>query len=132
MSGVHHMDRPVAYAGGVDIEYLGFGSIVIDGVHFDHDVVIEDGAVRKRDKAPSRAHKRGGHTPLSADEQLPWGGTQLVIGTGYSGRLPVLPDIELEAIRKKVELVVLPTAAACALLEDVESPTVNAVLHLTC
>ncbi len=116
----------------MDIEYLGFGSIVIGGAHFDHDVVIENGAVRERDKAPSRARKRGGHTPLSADEDLPWGGTELVIGSGYSGRLPVLPEVELEAIRKKVELIVLPTAEACALLGDAEAPTVNAVLHLTC
>ncbi len=116
----------------MDIEYLGFGSITIEGTHFDHDVVIERGTVRERDKSPSRAKKLGGHTPLSADEQLPWGGTKLVIGTGYSGRLPVLGEVELEAIHRKVELVVLPTAEACAFLRKVEAAKVHAVLHLTC
>lgn len=117
----------------MDLEYPGFGEIVIRGRTFDHDVVIEGGAVRTRDKRPSRRHPdRRGHTPLSAAEALPWSGERLVVGTGASGRLPVLPEVEAEAADRGVELVVLPTADACRMLRTVEDAEVYAVLHLTC
>jgi hypothetical protein len=32
-----------------------FGSIKIDGVTYEHDVVIESGRIRKRKKGPSKA-----------------------------------------------------------------------------
>jgi hypothetical protein len=53
----------------------GFGSIEVDGREYEHDIVIEGGRVRKRKKKPSRSYRTEfGHTPLSADEELPWGG----------------------------------------------------------
>jgi hypothetical protein len=57
----------------MEINYPGFGTIEVAGERFDHDVVIEDGEVRARHKAPSKAFKAGtGHTPLSASEDIPW------------------------------------------------------------
>jgi hypothetical protein len=35
-------------------ELVAFGSIEIDGRQYDHDVVIDQGAVRKRAKKPSK------------------------------------------------------------------------------
>ena len=47
-----------------------FGSIEIDGVTYEHDVVIEGGRIRKRKKGPSKALRgRYGHTPLTAAEE---------------------------------------------------------------
>jgi hypothetical protein len=117
----------------MDVEYPGFGEIVIRGQRLDHDVIIEGGVVRARDKGPSRRHPdRRGHTPLTAAEDLPWSGTPLVIGTGASGRLPVLPEVEAEAAARGVELVLLPTADACRMLRGSDDAEVYAVLHLTC
>lgn len=117
----------------MEIEYLGFGAILIDGVRYDRDVLIDGGRVRPRTKKASR-HRRSefGHTPLTAAEDLPWRGERLVVGTGYSGRLPITVEVEDEARRRGVELICLPTAEACALLRDVEPDRVFAVLHLTC
>ena len=51
------------------LEAKGFGTITIDGVTYDHDVVIDGGQVRKRDKKPSKPHRAEyRHTPLSAAE----------------------------------------------------------------
>ncbi len=36
-------------------ESLSFGSIQIDGITYEHDVVIDRGEVRKRKKRPSRS-----------------------------------------------------------------------------
>ena len=117
----------------MQIIFHGFGKIEIDGRNYKDDVVIENGQVRKRDKTPSKAYQtQFGHTPLSVDEEIPWGKGRLVIGTGVDGLLPVMPEVATEARRRGVELVVLPTAEACVLLNQAETETPNAILHITC
>ncbi len=117
----------------MDVEYPGFGSIVINGERFDRDMVLEHGTLRARKKGPSK-ERRGeyGHTPLTAAEELPWSGSQLIIGTGASGRLPIAADVVDEAKARGVELVAVPTAEACELIRSVEGDDVAAVLHVTC
>ena len=114
-------------------ELVAFGEIEIEGERFKHDVVIEAGAVRKRGKKPSKAYRdEYGHTPLSADEAIPWTGRRLIVGTGAYGSLPIMPQVHEEAGRRGVELVALPTRDACAMLEDLPAGQVNAILHVTC
>jgi len=117
----------------VDVHYPGFGSIEVDGTRYDHDVIIDAGRVRKRRKKPSRPYRdQYGHTPLSAGEDLPWSPPTLVIGTGASGRLPIMPEVRQEAVDRSVELVTMPTRDACDLLRTMEPAQVFAVLHVTC
>lgn len=112
---------------------IAFGEIEIDGQQYAHDVVIDGGKVRKRAKKASKAYRGAyGHTPLSLGENLPWGGQQLIVGTGTYGRLPVMPEVGEEAARRKIELVVVPTEEACRLLADRKAKDVYAVLHVTC
>jgi len=41
-------------------------------VSYDHDLIIDRGAIRKRKKAASRKFRDAyGHTPLSAGEDIP-------------------------------------------------------------
>lgn len=116
----------------MDVAYPGFGSIVVEGEQFDSDVVIEEGSVRRRRKGPSKAYRsQYGHTPLSADEEIPWSGGRLIVGTGASGRLPLTPELVAEAEARGVELIALPTAEACEVLRSTDGPT-NAILHVTC
>ena len=111
----------------------GFGSIEVDGREYDHDIVIESGRVRKRSKKPSKPYRgQFGHTPLSADEKLPWGGSQLIIGTGVHGALPIMPEVTAEADRRRVNLTAIPTGDACRLIASLDGCEVNAVLHVTC
>jgi hypothetical protein len=57
----------------MDVRLCGFGSIEVEGRAYEHDIVIDRGAVRKRSKKPSKPYRdKFGHTPLSADEELPW------------------------------------------------------------
>jgi len=122
-----------AYGLSVDVDYPGFGAIVIDGNRFEHDVVVEAGRVRRRKKGPSKAYRnRYGHTPLSADEDIPWLGRRLVVGTGASGQLPIMPEVWEEARARGVELIAVPTAEACRLLASIDSDNVSAILHVTC
>jgi hypothetical protein len=111
---------------------FSFGSIRINSTTYGHDVVIDRGEVRKREKKPSKKFREDyGHTPLSVKEDIPWKCRRLVIGTGAYGSLPVMPEVKLEAERRKIELLILPTAEA---LEELEKNTrqTNAILHVTC
>ena len=89
------------------------GSVRVDGVTYDHDLIVDRGQIRKRKKAPSRRFRSAyGHTPLSIAEDIPWRCRRLVIGTGAEGALPVMKQVHQEAGRRKAGLVVLPTAQA--------------------
>ena len=112
-------------------EAFSFGSIRIDGITYEHDVVIERGRVRKRKKKPSKKFRdEFGHTPLSLEEEIPWKCRRLVVGTG-TGALPVMEDVKREAKRRRIKLLILPTVQAIEALER-DAEETNAVLHVTC
>jgi hypothetical protein len=107
-----------------------FGSLRVDGVTYDHDLIIDRGKIRKRNKAASKRFRGAyGHTPLSIAEDIPWRCRRLVAGAG--GALPVLQQVWDEARRRKIDLVILPTAEAIGALTKATADT-NAILHLTC
>jgi len=113
-------------------EEFSFGSIRIDGVTYEHDVLIDRGEVGKRKKKPSKKFRDDfGHTPLSLGEKIPWKCGKLVIGTGAYGRLPVMNEVQREAKRRNVKLLILPTVEAINALKQ-DPDDANAILHVTC
>src|SRR4030095_7770576 len=99
------------------VQKFSFGSIRIDGVTYEHDVVIDRGDVRKRKKKPSKKFREEfGHTPVSVEEKIPWQCRRLIIGTG-TGALPVMDEVRREAKRRKIALIALPTTEAIAELK---------------
>jgi len=110
---------------------FSFGNLRIDGSIYEQDMVIDRGEIRKRKKKPSRKFRdEFGHTPLSIEEEIPWKCHRLVIGTGAYGRLPVMKEVNREAKRRHVELVIVPTREAIRLIE--KESAANAILHVTC
>jgi len=110
---------------------FAFGVIRIDGVTYEHDVVIDRGEVRKRKKKPSKKFRAEfGHTPISVEEKIPWRCRRLIIGTG-TGALPVMDEVKSEAKRRKIALLVLRTGDAIKELKKHPDET-NAILHVTC
>lgn len=117
----------------MNAQLLGFGEIEVEGTRYDADVVIECGQVRPRRKKPSKPYRdRFGHTPLSVEESIPWGGPRLIVGTGADGLLPIMTEVYELAARRNVEIVALPTESACRFIAHLEPVEVNAVLHVTC
>jgi hypothetical protein len=113
-------------------EEFSFGTIRIDGTTYEHDVVVDRGEILKRKKkASKRFREEYGHTPLSVEEKIPWKCRRLIVGTGAYGSLPVMKEVRLEAERRKVELLVLPTKEALEVLNKQPEDT-NAILHVTC
>lgn len=116
----------------MDFGIFKFGLIEIDGVAYEHDVVIDRGKVRKRKKKPSKKFREEfGHTPVSVQEEIPWKCRRLVVGTGNHGSLSVMVEVKLEALRRKVDLLIVPTKQAIDTLGENAKDT-NAILHVTC
>jgi hypothetical protein len=91
-----------------------FGEIEVEGKRYTHDVVIDGGKVRKRKKGPSKQFReKFGHTPLSAEEEIPWGGKRLIVGTGAHGALPVMDEVLAKAKRRGIEVIAAPTLEVC-------------------
>lgn len=117
----------------METRLLGFGTIEVDGRKYEHDIVIDAGRVRERKKKPSKRYRdKFGHTPLSADEELPWGGSRLIVGTGAYGSLPIMREVTEEASHRGVDLTAIPTEDACRLIASLDRREVHAVLHVTC
>jgi hypothetical protein len=114
------------------VRLVKFGEIEVEGKRYTDDVVIEGGKVRKRKKGPSKQFReKFGHTPLSAEEKIPWGGKRLIVGTGAHGALPVMDEVLTEARRRGIEVCgahigSLRTAGGS------EKGQAYAVLHCTC
>jgi hypothetical protein len=112
------------------IKHLFFGTITIDGRRYMKDVVIDRGTVKKREKSASKKYAdRYGHTPVSADENIPWKCTNLIIGTGHSSRLPVMDEVKETARQKGVNMMLMSTPEAVRHINDRDT---NFILHLTC
>lgn len=112
--------------------HFDFGVIEVDGVTYEHDLIIDRGEIHRRKKKASKKYRDTfGHTPLSTEEDIPWKCMRLVVGTGAYGRLPIMDDVKREAKNRGVELVMLPTAEAIKVLEK-DPKNTNAVLHVTC
>ena len=122
-----------AELGEMKARLVKFGEIEVEGKRYTHDVVIDGGKVRKRKKGPSKQFReKFGHTPLSAGEEIPWGGRRLIVGTGAHGALPVMDEVLAEAKRRGIGVIAAPTVEICELLEEVKKGQAYAVLHCTC
>ncbi len=117
----------------MSIELSVWGKITVDGRLYDHDIVITDGVVTKRDKSVSKPLSvKYGHTPLTVGENIPWRGTELIVGTGHHGALPIDLGVYTEADLRGVTIRAMPTAEACEILSSIPVEARNAVLHTTC
>lgn len=116
----------------MQFEKFTFGSIEIDGVTYENDVVIDRGKISKRKKKPSKKFRdEFGHTPLSIEEAIPWKCSLLVIGTGAYGRMPVMKEVKRDAKKRNIKLLIVPTPEAMEALSK-DPDKANAILHVTC
>ena len=114
------------------IKDFSFGSIRIDGVTYEYDVVIDRGKIGKRNKEASKKFRdEFGHTPVSIEEEIPWEMPEARGRHRTHGGLPVTKEVKLEAKRRKIELLMLPTPEAIKALERNADQT-NALLHVRC
>ncbi len=114
----------------MEVNDLSFGSITINGVTYEKDVVIENGMVKKRKKGASKKYRdQYSHTPVSPYENIPWKCKTLIIGTGQSMALPVMEEVYKKARKRGVKILEMSTPEA---VKHINDPDTNLILHLTC
>jgi hypothetical protein len=107
------------------IESYEFGRIVVDGKIYTSDIIIGDRI--------SSWWRREGHEVCREDiEKI--GAEILVIGTGASGLVRILPDAEEFARKRGMKIIAEPTRKACETYNRLSTSgkKVAAALHLTC
>lgn len=112
------------------IEKYQFSSIVINGKTYTTDVVVTPSSVR------DDWWRRDGHKLSMEDlEKIMKNGPEaIVVGTGYSGKMRVLPDVVNFAQDNNIELIVKNTEDAIEEYNKLENDKVNVIgcFHLTC
>ena len=116
------------------IDETSFGSITIDGVVYDHDVVIRlDGAVEKREKKLSkRVYGTSHKVSLEEAKQIYQdGATRLIVGAGQVGALALSDEAIDFFADRRCSVDSMPTPDAIAAW-NAATGAVIAVFHLTC
>ena len=115
------------------VDTTAFGSIVIAGVRFDHDVIIRlDGQVSKRNRKLSKAVFGASHT-ISLDEaQCVYepGAGQLIIGAGQAGMVRLPKEAADYRAEKGCRVTLVPTPQA-AQAWHLANGDVIGLLHVT-
>jgi len=111
------------------IDSYHFGEIVIDGKKYSSDVIISPDRVR------DNWWRKTGHELCVEDiaEVITENPEVLVVGTGDSGLMKVLPEVEQAIQAHGIKLIVEPTDKACNTYNQLShSQRLVAALHLTC
>lgn len=111
------------------IDSYQFGSIVVSGKRYTSDVIIFPDRVR------DDWQRKTGHQLCLEDiaEVIAENPEVLVVGTGASGIMRVLPEVYGGVDARNIRLIVEATGKACQTYNELcHSQKVVAALHLTC
>ena len=111
------------------IDSYYFGEIVIDGKKYSSDVVIS------ADRVKDDWWRKTGHELCIEDIAgvITENPEVLVVGTGDSGLMKVLPEVEQAAQARGIKLIVETTDKACNTYNQLShSQRVLAAFHITC
>ena len=116
------------------VNSFNFGSIVIDGKQYAHDVVVlPDGTVKEREasKAMFGSHNISKNEIEELAKAKP---ETLIVGTGTSAMAAVSEDAKVYARKAKLNLAVLSSSEAIKKLNQLvdEGKDVAALIHITC
>ena len=114
------------------IEFYDFGTMIVNGKRYTSDLIVFP------EKVLSGWWRREGHQLCLADLKEVLSHTPapevLVVGTGYSGLVRVLPEVE-EALKKRgIKLIAQPTGEAYKTFNEFlkAGKRVVGAFHLTC
>ena len=111
------------------IDSYHFGEIVINGKKYSSDIVIFP------DRISDNWWRKTGHELCANDiaEVITENPEVLVVGTGASGLMKVLPEVEQVAQAQGIKLIVETTDKACNTYNRLcHSQRIIAALHITC
>jgi hypothetical protein len=106
-----------------------FGQINVDGKEYTNDIIIVPAGLM------DKWWRRTGHELSTEDIQpvLDAHPEVLIVGTGASGMLRVLPEVKDTLSEKGIELIIETTQEACKVFNEISTKRkAAAALHLTC
>jgi len=116
------------------IEETSFGSIVVEGEYFDHDIIITlDGKVKKRKKKLSKAIYGTSHT-ISLPEMkyvFQEGADGIVIGSGQYGAAKLSEEAAAYLKKKGCRFLIKPTPDAMKEWNTLQGNWIG-LFHITC
>ena len=111
------------------IDSYHFGQISIDGKKYSSDVIIFPDRVQGNWQR-NKSHELSLEDINEAVTENP---EVLIVGTGASGLMKVLPEVQKELEARDIKLIMEPTNEACDIYNQLSRfQRVVAVLHLTC
>jgi len=111
------------------IDSYQFGLIVVNGKRYSSDVIIFPDRVRD-DWWRKRGHQLCLEDIAGVMTENP---EVLVVGTGASGLVKILPEVKQSLDAQGIKLIAEPTSEACNTYNQLcHSQKVIAALHLTC
>jgi len=113
------------------IDFYAFGRMRIDGVDYGKDLIVLPGGRRKL-WWRQESHKVGIKDARQIIAEEP---EVVVIGTGASGFMKVLPEVENFLKNRGIKLIILPTARAVEEFNKIVSKgkfKIVGAFHLTC
>lgn len=116
------------------INSTSFGSITIDGIHFDHDMVIHaDGSVEKRNKKLSKEKYGTSHIVSREEVALLWqqGVKTLIVGAGQYGQVELSEEASAFMAHKGCPVILLPTPSAIERWNVMDEKAIG-LFHVTC
>lgn len=111
------------------IDLYTFGQMIIDGERYTTDLIIYP------DSIDAAWRRKEGHRLCIVDIQdvIAAHPEYLVIGTGYSGLMKVLPATQEYLQGQGIQLIACPTKQACELFNEILTKCrLIGVFHLTC
>jgi len=114
------------------IEFYDFGVMVVNGKRYTSDLIVFP------EKVLGRWWRREGHQLCLEDLKEVFNQTPLpevlVVGTGYSGLVKVLPEVEEALKRQGIMLIIQPTKEAYKTFNELlrAGKRVVGAFHLTC
>ena len=111
------------------VDSCQFGQVVVSGQKYTSDVIIFPDGVRDNWR-----RKRGHQLCLDDIAEVMTGNPEvLVVGTGASSGMMVLPEVQQAAQAKGIKLIVEATEKACRTYNHIcHSQRAVAALHITC
>jgi hypothetical protein len=116
------------------IESTKFGSIVIEGQSYAHDVMIcLDGTIKKRKKKLSKEVYGSSHTisPAEAEHIYENGAELLVLGAGQYGLVNLSQEASDFFVSRGCQVDICPTPEAIKVWNESERQTIG-LFHVTC
>lgn len=116
------------------IDQTTFGSITIEKVVFEHDVIIQqDGKVKKRKKKLSKAIYDTSHILSLPEAKYVYekGVKRLIIGTGQEGNVRLSDEAAGYFKSKQCEVDLYPTPEAIQVWNESKEPAIG-LFHVTC